>query len=402
MKVSVKGHFRDLFAFKRLVPKRRKRILGAPDTPVTSDAVNALARSLHPEAMHLIIDDIRDETPTTKTFRLVADKAAGTTDLAFFRAGQYLSIKTAVEGIAISRPYSISSSPREALDGFYEITIRKKAGGFLTEHIWNTWQTGQTLVSSGPAGFFYYDTLRDTNHIVGFAGGSGITPFRSMLKDILDNDIDLSFTLLYGTRCADDIIFHHELKALARKAPERLKVVVVCSEPDESWKGPRGFLTKDTLRNHVGDVTDTTFFICGPPAMYAFLDTELAELQRPVKRIRREAYGDILDITRYDDFPRDVIETTFTLTVHMGRETREIPAAATESVLVAMERANLAPPSQCRSGECGFCRALLHTGTIYVVPGNDGRRAADKKFNYFHPCYAYPLSDLEITVPKTD
>ena len=65
-----------------------------------------------------------------------------------------------------------------------------------------------------------------------------------------------------------------------------------------------------------------------------------------------------------------------------------------------MERANLAPPSQCRSGECGFCRSLLVSGEVYVLPDSDGRRAADRQFGYIHPCASYPLSDLEVTVPR--
>ena len=80
--------------------------------------------------------------------------------------------------------------------------------------------------------------------------------------------------------------------------------------------------------------------------------------------------------------------------------TKEIPAKATESVLVALERANLNPPSKCRSGECGFCRSLLISGDVYINPISDWRKAGDKKFNYFHPCASYPITDLEIKVPR--
>ncbi|GAG60904.1 unnamed protein product, partial [marine sediment metagenome] len=81
-------------------------------------------------------------------------------------------------------------------------------------------------------------------------------------------------------------------------------------------------------------------------------------------------------------------------------QTKEIPAMATESVLVALERANLNPPSKCRSGECGFCRSLLIDGDVYINPVSDWRKGADKKYNYFHPCASYPISDLEINIPR--
>ena len=401
MKVTVKGYLRDLIAFQRMVPKRKKRIKKAPGTPMLIDPINELARNLHPETMHLKVDNIRNETISTKTFRLIADPDSGTKSLAFFRAGQYLSIRTTVNGVSITRPYSIASSPRESLNGgFYEIAIRKKYGGFLTEHIWDNWKEGDKIESSGPSGVFYHEALRDTKYIVALAGGSGITPFRSMMKDIIDSDIGVKLTLIYGTRTANDIIFEKDLRRLEEQSSGRFKVFIICSEPDETWEGPRGFLTKEIITEYIGDAAGKTFFICGPPVMYEFLDKELEGLNLPGKRVRREAFGDIEAIAAYNDFPTELFDKSFKITVRMGNNSYEIPARATESVLVAMERANLSPPSRCRSGECGFCRSLLLTGTIYVSTLCGGRRAADKKFNYFHPCYSYPMSDLIIKVPR--
>ncbi|MBM4430257.1 MAG: hypothetical protein FJ026_07925 [Chloroflexi bacterium] len=101
---------------------------------------------------------------------------AGTERLPFFRAGQYLSLKVAVDGVGVTRPYSIASAPYEALgkDGFYEMTIRQVADGFVTRHIWENWQVGTRVESSAPVGWFYYEPLRDAAKIVGLAGESGI------------------------------------------------------------------------------------------------------------------------------------------------------------------------------------------------------------------------------------
>ena len=84
----------------------------------------------------------------------------------------------------------------------------------------------------------------------------------------------------------------------------------------------------------------------------------------------------------------------------MGGATAGVPARATETLLVALERGELAPPSQCRSGECGFCRARLIQGDAYLLPDADGRRAADKEAGYLHLCASYPLSDLELDVAR--
>ena len=68
-------------------------------------------------------------------------------------------------------------------------------------------------------------------------------------------------------------------------------------------------------------------------------------------------------------------------------------------MLIALERAGLAPPAQCRSGICGYCRSRILGGSVYVLPGSDGRREADRRLGYMHPCSSYPLTDLEIRLP---
>lgn len=402
MKVNVKGHIRDLLAFRGLVPGRKKRIAKSSAEPLGLDPMNKLAQQLHPDIQHLAIAEIKDETKTTKTFKLVADPGSGTRELAYFRAGQYLSLKVEVDGVRVTRPYSISSAPFESLGagGFYEFTIRKDENGFLTPYVWNNWQVGTKVSSSGPCGFFFYEPLRDTNKIVGLAGGSGITPFRSMAREIVHGELDVQLLLLYGSSDEDDILFYDRFKALEQKVPDKIRVVHVLSCDEVSLAGcEQGFITAHTIEKYA-DVENSSFFICGPQAMYKFVEKELATFNLPPKRIRREVFGEIKDVTQSPGFPQEIAGETFRLLVQIGSVTAEIPAKATETVLVALERANLAPPSQCRSGECGFCRAQIVSGDVYVNLESVGRRAADKQFGYIHPCASYPITDLEVVVPR--
>jgi ferredoxin-NADP reductase len=402
MKINVKGHLRDLLAFRGLTSKRKRRFAKAPAEPIGVDPMNKLARQLHPDRQRLMIADIRGETKTTKTFRLIPDPDSDTEELAYFRAGQYLSLKVGANGARITRPYSISSAPFEALgaDGFYEITVRKEPDGFLTRFMWDNWDAGLKIESSGPCGFFYYEPLRDARTIVGLAGGSGITPFRSMAREIVHGEMDVGIVLLYGSSDEDDILFYDELKELERRAPDSLRVVHVLSCEEVSLEGcEQGFITADTIKKYT-DVENSSFFVCGPRVMYDFVDKELATFDLPPRRIRREVLGQVKDITEFPGFPQEITRETFRLRVQIGGATVDVAAKATETVLVAMERANLAPPSECRSGECGFCRSLLVSGDVYVIPDNDRRRDADKEFGYIHPCASYPLTDLEIVVPR--
>lgn len=398
--ITIKSKNKDLLSFMRLVPERDKRIKKAPNTPITEDPMNDLASALHPEYQYLVIDEISDETKTTKTFKLIPGSTSKTTGLAYFRAGQYLSLKVDVNGVLITRPYSISSSPMETLNGFYEITIRQEEGGFLTSYIWDNWKVGTKIVSSGPEGFFYYDNLRDSKNLVGISGGSGITPFRSMARAICDGTLDARLTILYGSSDEEDIIFYDELKQLEKLHPDKLKVVYVLSCEEVTLEGcEQGFITSEIIQKYA-DVKDCSFFVCGPQVMYEFVDKELLKLNLPPRRIRKEAFGEIKNIMEIPGYPSDKADSNFKIKVHMDGITKEVPALAKESVLVALERAKLAPPSKCRSGECGYCRSLLISGNVFISPMNDGRRKADEKFNYFHPCSSYPLSDLEINIPK--
>jgi ferredoxin-NADP reductase len=266
--------------------------------------------------------------------------------------------------------------------------------------MWDTWAVGTKITASGPAGAFYYEPLRDALSIVGLAGGSGITPFRSMAREIVHGDLEARLLVLYGSSDQDDIVFYEEFKALEEEAPAKIRVVHVLSCEEVTLPGcEQGFITAGTIAKYA-DLKESSFFVCGPRAMYEFVDKELAKLRLPRRRIRREAFGVAEDVTTLAGYPQELATETFTLTVEIGGIRTGIPARATETVLVALERANLAPPSECRSGECGFCRSRLISGEVFINPDTDGRRAADKQFGYLHPCASYPLADLQVAVPR--
>ena len=69
------------------------------------------------------------------------------------------------------------------------------------------------------------------------------------------------------------------------------------------------------------------------------------------------------------------------------------------TLLDALEKAGIRAPSHCRSGECGWCHSRLVSGDVYIPEDTDGRRLADKKFGWIHPCCSYPISDVTLDVP---
>ncbi len=384
----------DMLKFKNMAKVREKAIQAAPALEITADyAINNNAKALHPDYQELIIDKVIDHAGAgAKTF-LMRSKDGG--PVAFFRAGQYLSLKLKIGDSSVSRPYSISSSPKDALNGVVSVTVRSNPDGFAAGYMLDEFKEGDEVLSSGPQGNFYYEELRDPKHIVALAGGSGITPFLSMAQAIAEGTEDFDLTILFGSRTKEQILFRNELDWIALKCNKVHVVHVLSDEEAEGFE--HGFITADLIKKYAKE--PYSVFVCGPEAMYRFLQGELDKLGLPKKNIRCEMLGVTKKIADATGFPEAAKGKEFSITVKQGAEEYMIKAAAEEPILVAIERAGITAPSRCRSGECGWCRSKVLSGTYFAAPENENRRWADVKWDYIHPCATFPTSDMVIEVP---
>lgn len=380
-----------LSGFLNMVPERNRRIAkGAKTLPVSEFNANRLARSLHPAVQHVKIAKVAEHAEA-KSFTLVPDTERGTSSLAYFRASQYVSVDLCIGGTVLSKPYTIRSGPGSALGETgtsYVLTIKLTRPGYASKWILENWKEGMRLDISGPLGDFYYDRIRDARHVVALAGGSGITPFFSMAEAIADGIEGFNLTILYGSRTAAGILLKGELDEVAARAGGKVKVVHVLS--DEEREGyEHGFLTAELVKKYAPE-GDYSVFMCGPQAMYDYEERELAALGLPRRRIRREFSGDYIV-----DKPS---EKSYKLTLTVQGERRELECRENESLEWAIERAGVKAPTHCRSGECGWCHARLVSGEVYVPEAADGRRGADVKFGWIHPCASFPRSDVELEI----
>lgn len=341
---------------------------------------------LHPKTLSLKLIDIIEETPTTKTLRMVAREGS----LPPFQAGQYVNLQVEINGIRTSRPYSISSSPRQT--AYYDITVRKIANGFVSAYLFAQAKVGEEFTSSGPAGNFYYNPLFHGQRLVFLAGGSGVTPFMSMIRENTDLGLDREIHLFYGSGNAEELIFHQELTAISTRRPN-LSYHPVLEEPSADYDGLKGMITSDLIAGVLGDNQVDTYYICGPQAMYDALLPQLYALNIPARKIRHEMFGNPADITAQPGWPREIgKDNTFTVRVN-GQNS--LSAQAGEPLLTALERGGMVVPSLCRSGECSLCRVQLLSGKVFQPPGVL-LRESDRQYGYIHSCKAYPLEDLEI------
>lgn len=379
----------DMLHFKKMVPARQKALGSGSTEPFSGElGANRLARLLHPGEQRLSVAEVIDHGADAKTFVLTGER------LAPFRAGQYLSFRLTIGSSVLTRPYSISSSPQWAFEGKYAITIKRQMDGFASPWILDHWKTGDVVVASGPEGTFYYEPLRDAKRVVGLAGGCGITPFLSMAYAIRDGIEDFGLTLLYGSRKECDILYRNELDEIARTTG---KVTIVNILSDEQKDGYEyGFINAERIRAACGS-EPCSVFLCGPAAMYAFVDKELEKIGLERKYIRHELYPAPASPEKIPGYAGNA-NAAYTLNVKMYGETKTIPMLTKETVLVALERAGIAVPSRCRGGECGFCHSRVISGEVFLPEALDHRRMADLAAGYIHPCCAYPLGDLSIEV----
>ena len=369
----------DIKRGMQMVEKRRQLIDESPaDSLVYEYGVNRLAKSLHPNTFKAKI--INKEKCGVDSCKI---SFAPIDSFPYFRAGQFITLSKIVNDSFLSRPYSLSSSPLKALDGVMEIVVQRK--GIFSNYLIDEANINDEFIVGEPSGDFYYDDIRDKKHILAIAGGSGVTPFMSMMKAIKEGAEDFRLTLLYGIRTRD-----HSYIDLKEYEDERINIVYVLS--DEEVDGYRhGFITSDILKEYLDD--NTSIFMCGPDAMYSYVEKQLDELgYKGHIRKERNSIGD-----------RKVEELkTFKIKVHIQDEVYELDARNNETIITALERAGIAAVVRCRNGICGFCHSRVISGEYYIENKDDFRRAADKKFNYIHPCSTYPESDMELEVPRFD
>ncbi len=394
--MKVNGFLKDILGSSRVVKTRRNLIQNADPNKEYRDPIKEVARECHPEVTHVKVVKVMDVSPTARKFTF---EAVAPDKLPPFMAGQYVSFDLNIGKTKTTRPYSICSSPFEARSGehpFFEVTIRngKPGVGFASCYLYENLKEGDELTCHLPFGEFHYEPLRDSRKVVALAGGSGITPFYSMAKEVAHGTLDIDLTILYGSVSTKDIILEKELSAIKC---DKVRFVNVISG-EEDYEGEKGFLTAELIRKY--SEGDTTYFVCGPLPMYLFVHGELEKLNVPEKRIRMEVFGAPIDITKAEGYPQDFEPKKVKLTVRRGIQEDVIEASTGESLAVALDRAGIPNRTRCRSGACGYCRCKILEGNFFVPSGrNDGRRLADKEHNYVHACSTYPLSDMIINIP---
>ena len=384
--IDLKGLDRNIVKFDKIINEREKIIRKSSSKPVIdSTSINELASRLHPLKQFVKVKKIIKESDDVKSFILVPDVEAGTKSLAYFKAGQYISVTVEIDGGIYKRPYTITSSPKKALNNEYMITIKRVKDGIVSNYFFNEVNEGDSFSISSPSGNFYYNSLRDESHVIAIAGGSGITPFMSMAEAIYDGIENFSMTILYGAKTKNDLIFRERLEDITCKLPNVNLVYILSEENDNEFQN--GFIDKNTIDKYLKD--ENSFFVCGSTEFYFYMNEELKKYNYPNKYIRHDMFMGHIELKSNEEYK---------VTVITDNKEVKIKCRGKQTLLSAMEENGIKTLSKCHVGECGFCRSKLISGKVKTF--DEHIRAMDKKHNYIHPCATYPESDVIIKLPN--
>ena len=384
--MKVKGFLKDISGIFRIKKLRKDKIDASNSESVKEDRIFELAKSLHPGKIKAVVSDITSETKEAKRITFASK------DIPYFKAGNYLTVELEIGNSVVTRPYSIVSSPLKAYkEKTIDIIVKDYKDGFVSHYLNNRLRVGDEVTLEVGLGLFNYEEFRDTKNIVAIAGGVGITPFIAMAHDIVERNLDINLTILYGSVNPNEIIAKQELDMLVQ---DNIHVVHVISG-NYPYKGEKGFINADIIKRYTK--AKPTYFICGPKPMYDAILKELSANHVDLRRIRVEAFP-IEDITTHPEFPQQLKDQEFEIEVHQGTHVTRIRGLAKESIATALERSGLRIHTSCRAGSCGTCRIKVLEGSYFIPFEYDHRRAIDKEYNYVHSCSTYPTSNLKIKI----
>jgi predicted ferric reductase len=197
--------------------------------------------------------------------------------------GQFMVINLAPAlGVAHSHPLTISSGPDDPL-----LRVSAKAVGDWSSAVAET-TVGARVFVDGPYGVFSYTRVPGES-LVFIAGGIGITPFLSQLRNLRSAGDASKVRLIWGNKTQDDICFTDELSAAEHELDDFSMIHVLSN--DDAWNGEKGFVTGDLIRKYVDDMDEAEFFLCGPPVMMRLVVAALRELGVPRSRIHFEQFA---------------------------------------------------------------------------------------------------------------
>lgn len=337
----------------------------------------------------LKIKEVRRETPSTVSIAL--DIPSESQELFTFKAGQYLTFKSIINGEEVRRSYSLCSSPGQEE---HRVAVKAVPNGKFSTYANESLKAGMELEVMEPMGNFTIP--QENGHHVAFAAGSGITPVISMVKSLLSSGTGSRVTLFYGNRTQNEIIFKEELDYLVLKYGDRLTVHHMLSQEQVAGFG-FGRLDIARLETAVVKGLDllpvTAFYLCGPSEMIFSLKDSLINSGVSEDRIRFELFTAPVSESTEKTESKPTGSAGLTNTYIIDGERHEIEVKNAEETILDIGLAKgIDLPFACQGGVCCTCKAKVISGKVDMRQ-NFSLSDSEVEEGFVLTCQSYPLDE---------
>lgn len=286
-----------------------------------------------------------------------------------FKAGQYITIKQAINGEEVRRSYSICSSNSAEIC----VGVKHVEGGKMSSFLTTNIKEGDVLDVMPPTGNF----LLQGKNVVGICAGSGITPIISMIKAH-----DSNFTLIYGNKTINSTMFYEDLKLLNVKS----FFVFSKEKVDGAMEGRIDAILLESLSEHICSADD--FFICGPGGMIDEVVDFLLSKGIEKSNIHFERFT----ASRKKQEIEQTKEITSNVLVSLDGDDFEFQLSSTgKSILDAAVEVGADVPFSCKGAVCCTCKAKVMEGKA-VMDQNYSLSDEEVAEGFILTCQAHPVT----------
>jgi ring-1,2-phenylacetyl-CoA epoxidase subunit PaaE len=313
-----------------------------------------------------------------------------------FKAGQHLTLRATIDGEEVRRNYSLCTAPDEQ---DWMVTVKRIGGGVFSNWAGDNLKPGDMVDVMPPHGSFTCEFHAEkSRHLVGIAGGSGITPVMSLIKTTLRYEPNSRFTLLYGNRDSSSVIFLETLAGLKDRYLGRLELYHFLDAEEQDIELFNGMLDRkrceEAIALLVPDAAEVDgWFICGPGPMMdaaegALVDRGVAKERIHIERFTadRPAGAVAREIAELQTKAEGV-----TVSVTLDGRTRKVPFTA-GNILDSARASGLPAPFACKAGVCATCRAKVTSGKVEMA-ARYGLTDEEVAAGYVLTCQSVPLGD---------
>lgn len=275
-----------------------------------------------------------------------------------FKAGQYLTLETKIDGEKVRRSYSISSEEGKELG----IVVKAIPNGKFSNYANSVLKQGDTIEVHPAEGKFVLPEQIDGKIFCAFAAGSGITPLMSMIRTLLSQSETAKFVLVYGNKSPEQTIFLQELLNLQKNYPKRFFPEFIYSEAKEE-SAKFGRIERSTvnyvIKNKYEGLEFSEFYLCGPEPMIKAVTENLMAAGIDKDNIKFELF-----FSKSEGNIEANTDGKTKLTVIVDDEEFELSMDQSEVLLDAILAKDIDAPHSCQGGICSSCVAKIKEGTV--------------------------------------